>query len=81
MHFSVFADLFWTVLRSTIIDHITYDVLNPLYKVAAHFTATHNKDKNERCSKLKEQRVKCNLFDHVWIEVCMTANGEGVNEG
>lgn len=79
--FFVFTDLFWTLLCSTVIDHITYEVLNPLHKITAHFTATHSKDKNERCSKPKEQRVKCNLFNRVWIEVCMTANGEGVNEG
>lgn len=80
MHFLVLQTCFG-ILCNTIIDHITYEVLSSFYEVTVHFTATHSKNKNERYSKLKEWRVKCNLFKHVWIEVCMTANGEGGNEG
>lgn len=75
--FFVFTDCFWTVLCSTVIDHITYEVLRSFYKVTVHFTANHSKDKNDRYSKLKEWRMKC----YFWKEVCMTASGEGVNEG
>lgn len=79
--FFVFRDLFLIVLCNIVIDHIIYEVLSSFYEVTVHFTATHGKDKNEKYSKLKEWRVKCNLFDHVWIEICMTANEDSVNEG
>lgn len=64
-------------MQHYVIGHITYGVLSSFYKVTVHFTATHSEDKNDRYSKLKEWRVKCCF----WIEVCMTANGEGVSEG
>ena len=82
MHFLLLQPCFELSHASvTVSYHIPYEGLSSFYEAIVHFTTTHTKDKNECYSKLKQRRVKCDLFNYVWIEAYRIENGEGSNTG